>query len=268
MRSHFQKHNFPFVLLIVSLAASFVFFVFQGAREHKKPHVKVRKTREPATLKSQDQRLQKFSLTGFDGKGKVFWKLEGDTANIDPTQKIFLEKNVTLRLKENTTVRTEWVRWSPDNQTLKTDALVYVDHESVKVRGTGAVGRPSENFIQLNRYIQMWINEKTQLDCVGPMKIYYNQNKMIFYRNVRVTDVKGSVTARRMDVFFDPDQKKVKQIVAIGQVKIERGGDTTRSDRAIYTVADNSVRLEGNPEITLHKNSMGLVHGAAGNAGT
>ena len=76
---------------------------------------------------------------------------------------------------------------------------------------------------------------------------------MILYRKVKVVDERGSVTANRMDVFFDPDQKKAKEIIAIGNVLIEREGDTTRSKRAIYLPATGAVRLEGSPEITLHK---------------
>ena len=140
-----------------------------------------------------------------------------------------------------------------------TEAAVHVDHESAQVKGMGAVGRLNEHFIQLNREIEMVINRSTRLTCDGPLKIFYDQNKMIFYRNVKVTDERGTLTAKRMDVLFDPTAKKVKQIIAIGDVMILRGTDTTRSRRAIYTLATGSVRLEGSPHITLHKESQKLL---------
>jgi lipopolysaccharide assembly outer membrane protein LptD (OstA) len=68
-----------------------------------------------------------------------------------------------------------------------------------------------------------------------------------------------------MDVTFDSETKKVKQIFAAGNVVIVRAGDTTRSNRAIYSFATGSIRLEGNPEITLHKGSTALLDGAIRN---
>ena len=101
----------------------------------------------------------------------------------------------------------------------------------------------------------MVIHPATHLTCQGPMKIFYKENKMTFYRHVRVEDERGVLKANRMDVLFDPVEKKIDQIIAVGNVTIERGTDITHSQRAIYSLVTGSVRLEGNPEITLHKES-------------
>jgi len=66
-------------------------------------------------------------------------------------------------------------------------------------------------------------------------------------------------------VTFDPDTRKIREIIAIGNVVIERGSDTTHSNRAIYSLETGSVRLEGNPEITLHKTGGSLLDGALRN---
>lgn len=211
---------------------------------------------------SQDQQLQKFSLVGFDDKGKKFWNLEGDTAKIDPAQRIFLDQNVTLKLKDDTVIRTDHVQWLQGGGVLKTNAPVFVDHQSVKIKGVGAFGKPSESFIQLNRHIEMVINQTTTLTCYGPMKIFYKESKIIFYQNVKVKDQRGVLSANRMDVFFNPSDKKISQIIARGDVVIERGTDTTRSERAIYSVATGSIRLEGNPEVTLHKEGSNILDAA------
>ncbi len=214
---------------------------------------------------SRDQQLKKFSLIGFDETGKSNWKLEGDTAKIDPGQSIYLDQNVTLNLRDNTRVRTDHVQWSQDGGTMRTDALVYVDHQNAKVKGRGAFGRPNDGFIQLNRDITMTINATTDLVCQGPLKIFYNLNTMSFFRKVKVTDPRGVLSANRMDVKFETDQKSIKEIMATGNVVIERGNDTTHSSRAIYTVENGSIRLEGNPEITLRKGAGGILDGALRN---
>ncbi len=214
---------------------------------------------------SHDQELQKFSLSGFDDTGKSNWKLEGESAKINPGQTIFLNENVTLRMRDNTVIRTDHVRWSQDGGTMRTSAIVTVEHENATVRGRGAYGRPNEGFIQLNRDIEMVINQATRLTCKGPMKIYYKENNMTFYRKVKVTDTRGTLSSNRMDVSFDPDTRKIKEIVAVGNVVIERGQDISKSKKAIYLVDTGSVRLEGSPEITLREKTGGLVDGALGN---
>ena len=147
------KRNFPFYLFIVLLLAAFAFFFFQG----KKQNDAKRKTHSPKEMidSSHDQRLQKFTLTGFDDKGQKFWNLQGESAKIDAGQTIYLDENVTLRLRDNTVVRTDHVQWSQGGGTMRTNSPVFVSHETVKVKGMGAVGRPSDSFIQLNRQIEI-----------------------------------------------------------------------------------------------------------------
>ncbi len=250
------KRNFPFYLFILILLSAFLFFFMQGARQ-KHPVKKV-SSRELIDS-SRDQQLKKFTLTGFDDKGQKFWNLQGESAKIEPGQTIYLDQNVTLRLKDNTIIRTDHVRWSQDGGTMTTHSPVAVDHGTIKVTGVGSMGRPSDSFIQLNRKIRMTDAEGSVLTCDGPMKIYYNENKMIFYRNVKAVDQRGTLIAKRMDVLFEPGQQKVNQIIASGDVEIIRGTDTTHSQRAIYTVATGSIRLEGNPDITVHKGSEALM---------
>lgn len=216
-----------------------------------------------------DEKLHKFNLTGFDDRGKKFWNLQGDTAKIDSDKVVYLDQNVTLKLRDNTVIKTDHLKWSQDGASLDTDAEVRVNHENTRITGRGAAGRPNEGFVQLNHDIRMVIDEvsghPTTVTCEGPMKIYYRQNKMIFFRHVKAVDSRGVLTANRMDVLFAPDQKRVSQIVAVGQVVIERAGDITHSHRVLYTLATGSVRLEGNPEITLQKGSAARLDGTSGN---
>lgn len=257
-----KSKTFPLLLLPLIIGGA-VFFYYGKFRQ---PAVSAPdESRRELVRSSQDQQLQKFSLAGFDDTGESNWRLEGETAKIDPGQTVYLDQNVTLKLRDNTIIRTDHVTWSQDGGSLRTDSIVTVEHENATVRGRGAYGRPNEGFIQLNRDIEMVINQSTKLTCTGPMKIYYNQNHMVFYRKVKVIDAKGVVSANRMNVSFDPESKKVKEITALGGVTIERGTDISRSRRAIYSVDTGAIRLEGNPEITLTQVKGGLLDGALGN---
>ena len=259
MKTGLHRQNVPLTLVVVGFLTLVGMLLFSFHERNSKEASKRTKARAQVVKASHNQELEKFSLTGFDEKGKKFWNLEGDAAKIDPSQTVYLEENVTLKLRDATIIRTDHVQWSQDGGSMKTDSVVTVDHETTKIKGIGAFGRPNEGFIQLNRNIEMLINVTTRLTCKGPLKIFYKEDKMIFYRNVEITDERGVLTANRMEVLFNPQEKKVKQIVAIGNVIIQRGTDTTHSQRAIYTLETGSVRLEGNPEITLHKESSAFL---------
>lgn len=270
MIAGFRRQHFPWLWVVGLLVLTALYFFLAHPREARKGRIVDAAARAELVRSSRDQRLQSFSLTGFDDHGKKFWNLKGDTARIGEGQTVFLEQNVTLKLKDDTEIRTDHVQWFQDG-TLQTEAPVRVDHQNTKIQGMGAFGHPNEGFIQLNRTIHMRIDpdtpQMTSIDCEGPMKLYFRENKMIFYRHVNVVDQRGRLTSNRMDVFFDSDKRKVRQIIAVGNVVIKRGADITRSRRAIYTLETGSVRLEGNPEITLHKESENLLDGTAGNQG-
>jgi lipopolysaccharide export system protein LptC len=245
-----QRKNTSFVLFLgVVFLSGLAVWHWSGSRKPASTQ-----NREEIISTGEDQQLQKFSLSGFDETGKKFWNLEGDAAKIDPTQMVYLEENVTLRLKD-TLIKTD----------LRTDSPVHVDHQNAQIDGRGAVGRPNDGFVQLNREISMTLTGNTVITCDGPMKIYYNDNKLIFYRNVKVVDQRGVLKAKRMDVYFDGAKKEVDRIIAIGDVVIERGTDTTHSRKAIYQTATGSIRLEGNPEINLHRSSSGFIDGTSRN---
>jgi lipopolysaccharide export system protein LptA len=265
MASPYHRLNLPLVFMVTAAVLA-TLFLFNGHERRKAAKARMKISRTEILDAAQDQRLQKFSLAGFDESGKKFWNLEGETAKIDPGQTVYLENDVTLRLKDNTVITTDRVQWSQDRSTLTTDSRVFVKHEQADIDGSGALGRPNENFVQLNRNITMKLANGAVVTCDGPMKIFYNENKMIFYRNVKVRDSRGVLSAKRMDVFFEKEGKKgVEKIIAIGSVVIERGTDTTHSRRAIYTPSTGSLRLEGSPEITMHKTPVGLVDAAPRN---
>lgn len=268
MKLAVPSRNIPFILIGLLLCGTFGVFFYQGHQANRDAAAKRRAALAASPgLKEGEQRLQKFKLTGFDERGKTAWNLEGDAAEIDPQRTVILEENVVLRLRGETTIKTDHVRWTQASGVLTTDSLVTVDHADARVVGRGAHGLPNEGFIQLHHDIVMNLHDgATRVACSGPLKIYYNQNKMVFYRKVVVTDDRGTLSANRMDVLFDPDDRKVKDIHAEGNVSIERNGDRTRSRRAIYSVRTGSVRLEGNPEITLTKSENGIIgDGLTGN---
>ena len=241
----------PLVWMGVAAGVCVALFLFWASRRSAAEHESERRARTEAGS-PEDQKVQKFHLTGLDENGKEFWVLEGETARIEPGEVIELDRNVMLKLKD-TVIRSDHVRWSPARQTLETDTWVSVDQPSTTIRGEGAIARPKEGFVQLNRNVEMVLNGSTRVTCKGPLKIFYRLNRALFYKDVKITDAKGELTAARMEVLFDRETKKVTQVIARGNVVTRRGEDTTRSESATYNVATASVKLEGRPQILLHQ---------------
>src|SRR3989338_422447 len=96
------NHSKLFLVAGLAAIASAIFFLTQEKKINESKQPAVAHSRKQLISSSHDQSLRKFSLTGFDEQGKKFWNLEGDTARIDPGQMVYLDQNVTLKLKENT----------------------------------------------------------------------------------------------------------------------------------------------------------------------
>jgi hypothetical protein len=89
------------------------------------------------------------------------------------------------------------------------------------------------------------------ITCDAEVQFEYEKNMVYFNKNVKVTSPDGTIEADRITVNLLPDTKKVRDIVADGNVKIVRGQNITYSEKATYVEADKKVILTGNPKIII-----------------
>ena len=68
-------------------------------------------------------------------------------------------------------------------------------------------------------------------------------------------DSKGNIIADRIDVYFSPETRRVKCVVARGNVKIMNGKNITYSEKAIYLVDQGRVILPNRPKLVIQKNN-------------
>ena len=223
----------------------------------------------PEALPEEDtkadlQIIERFELEGFDEKGDRLWELQGDYAHMTEANHVFIEKDVLLTLMQKTVVEADKVYWQSDKSRFITNRPVKITHDTLEVEGKGALGKLDDRFLQLNQSIRMFLENGAVITCHGPLKIYLQEERLVMYRNVMVIDERGAVFADRMDVFFDPDARKIKKIVARENVRIQRDDDVTYAEVAIYDTETQSVRLEGEPEIVvrdpdgLHEEAYGI----------
>lgn len=92
---------------------------------------------------------------------------------------------------------------------------------------------------------------KTVITCDGNAVFDYQNNKAYFNRNVKVLSDDANIDADKITVNLDMATKKVKEIVAEGNVKITRGENITYSDSATFIEEDKSVILSGRPRLIL-----------------
>jgi len=85
---------------------------------------------------------------------------------------------------------------------------------------------------------------------------YYGDKQMSSFKGRVVVSQKGmTMKSDTMDVFFD-GKKEVKEILSIGNVKIERGNILALSNKARFFNKDQKLVLEGNARVWQGENYL------------
>lgn len=95
----------------------------------------------------------------------------------------------------------------------------------------------------------------TVITCDGDVRFDYENNVAYFNKNVIVVTEDGTIIADMITVNLDPVSKKMKEIVAEGNVKILKEGNTIYSEKATYVEAEKKVVLTGRPKIIIASDS-------------
>jgi lipopolysaccharide assembly outer membrane protein LptD (OstA) len=209
------------------------------------------KTSQEQTDLVSEQVIEQFALEGFSETGDQTWKLIGESAHIQATGDVFIERNVVLTLEGQAQVFTDKVLWQNDKKRFMTNQPVQVKHEEVELNGIGALGKMEEKFIQINQNIRMTVKSGALVTCRGPMKFFQDEDKITLHRDVWILDDRGSVSSDRMHAYFEPKSREIERVIAEGHVRVTHDEDVTYADKAVYDVRNGSVKLEGAPDINI-----------------
>ena len=158
---------------------------------------------------------------------------------------------------------------------ISTSWPVKIERSDIVATGLGATAMPQMKKVMLNKNVKVLllhdvmggdsleIKEEKQgkeeqekfkatITCDGPLEIDYENNIAVFENNVKVNDERGQIYADRMDACMDPISKNILKVIAEGTVKVVRGRDSTYSEKAVYTTADQKIVLLGKPKIFIH----------------
>lgn len=204
------------------------------------------------------------------GEGAAL-KLKADKGVFDKGDNlVHLTDNVVAASTDGTKVSSDYMVWDAETKSVSTDASVNIKRPDMDITGTGAVcdieGKTAELKHDINAEFVSGeplppgfpeVKEKAVITCDGPLELNYRLNRAFFHGNVKVEDSKGNILADRIDVYFSPETKKVKCVVARGNVKIINGENITYSEKAIYLVDQARVILPSRPKLVIKSDGAG-----------
>lgn len=188
---------------------------------------------------------------------------------------VHLEDNVVITTASGAKMTTDSLDWDRKQQIVSTLDKVSIQRSDMNLTGEGAKGQTALKQMALEKNVRLDIEpqdkqkskkDKIVIVCDGPLEVDYEKNIAIFNNNVKVETSDLTMDSDRMQVYFTPKQEEAKKIqgagvmsssinkiIAQGNVRILRGGNTSFSQEAIYTAADKKIILTGRPQIEIYQ---------------
>lgn len=230
---------------------------------------------DSADILAEVVNLNNINMETFDAKKMTVTSVRG--AYNKSNKEISLYEDVVVVTADGAELTTDYLKWNGLTDSIVSDKPVRIVRSDVIADGTGATAFPQMKRVILNKDVtvrlatdmvrdmdmNMSLDEvepegesqepaRVIITCDGQLEIDYEKNIAIFEDNVLVDDSKGKIFSDRMEAFLDPVTKDIVKVVAEGDVKVERGEDSTFSQKAIYTTADRKITLVGRPRIYIH----------------
>jgi len=188
---------------------------------------------------------------------------EGGVVDFKAGKAVYQRQDNTLQLRddvafstsEGLSLETDSVSWDRTRDLVSSEEPVVIRRKdpSATVTGTGLLAHPGLKTASLREDVTVTTNtedgRKVVITCDGPLELRHEEGSAVFSDNVRVTQADPELYADRAQVDFDPGTQALKTVVAEGNVRIVRGGDTTTAERSRYTAADKRIVLEGRPKL-------------------
>ena len=242
-------------------------------------------------VQAQDagQQFQGFNLQGYSQDGKKAWAVNGSKADIlgdkikisdvaaesygeekvnltaqtgiiDQTDgNIHLEKDVIITSQRGTQLTTDSLDWNRTADLVKTKAPVVITDKDMTLTGEGMEAKPGLKTAQIEKNVTATMDtdpkpeekKNVTITCDGPMTLDRSKSYAVFEDNVVAVQGDQTLKADRMELYFDQDQKQIKELVCIGHVVITRGANQSFADKMVYTGADQKLTLSGRPKLIL-----------------
>jgi len=202
------------------------------------------------------------------GQGTIL-KLRAREGIFDKGENIVhLNDNVVMASTDGTKLTTDHLVWDAETKKVSTDTSVNIKRPDMEITGTGGNFDMEAKTAELKQDISAKLvsgepeamgplvaNNQTTITCDGPLELNYKQNRAFFHGNVKVEDSKGHILADRIDVYFNAETRRVRLVIARGNVRIVNGENITYSEKAIYLVDQARVILPNRPKLVIKNDS-------------
>lgn len=205
-------------------------------------------------------RILSFNLEGVTEKGAKKWDVTGESAEAITSDRIKLDNIVARAYGEDAlaTITADKGIYDKSHNNVRLEQNVKATIDSAG-SAAGNIGdfpgaSPAQSAGKKPANPQSPSKKtRTVITCDGEVQFDYEKNEAYFSKNVKVVNEEGSIDADRITIYLDMATKKLKEIVAEGNVKIRRGENTTYSDRAVYIDAEKKILLTGSPKLIIYQ---------------
>lgn len=209
-----------------------------------------------------NHKVLSFNLEGFNQKGGKSWEVNGQSAEAVTETQVKMDNIIAKAYGDEAeaviTADKGIYDKTKNNVTLESNVKATID--STKGFSEQFVGLPGSNANAADPSGGAGGEKKKSrivITCGGQVEFNYEKNQAFFVKDVRVESKDGNIDADRITVNLDPATRKVKTIVAEGNVKITQGENVTYSDKAIYVEADKRIVLVGRPKLVIYEEGEG-----------
>lgn len=237
------------------------------------------------------QQMEGFNLQGYSEGGQKSWDIKGDKAdivgdkvavtNVDAnsygeqdmnlkarqgtlnktTGDVTLKKDVVITSEEGGVMKTDTLEWQRGKDLVKTEDMVTIEDKSMRVQGVGLEAHPSLKDAKLKSDVMADIktvgkdhkDNRIQVTSDGPMEVDQVTKTAVFTDNVIAIELTTGrkLKADKMEIIFDEQTKKIKDIHCIGNVEVTQDNNVTHSDELVYKADEQRMVLKGKPKLII-----------------
>jgi len=201
------------------------------------------------------QKVLAFNLEGLSDNGQKKWDVTGKSAeSVSQTQMKLNDivakaygndSEATITAKDGVYDKTK------NNVVLENDVKATII--STKSFAGDMIGAPADSKDNTPKVDDKSKKKKTTITCDGEVEFNYENNQAYFSKNVKVVGDDGDIDADKITINLDPSTRRVKEIVAEGNVKIKQGENITYSDKAVYVESERKIVLTGKPKLVIYQ---------------
>ena len=189
--------------------------------------------------------------------------MQAKKGNIDKTTgNVNLEDNVVITAESGATLKTDTLEWQRGKDLVQTNDKVSIEDTNMTDQGQGLEAHPNLKEAKLKRDVTANIlsdtkdktkDNRIQITSDGPMEVDQASQSAVFSENVQALELSSGrrLKADRMQVVFDEDSKKIKEIVCTGNVEVHQGQNITYSDNLVYKADEQRMILTGKPKLLI-----------------